>query len=212
MIDQLDMNVVRYHYDNRIDIHKQLLALFKKEHYDEYLDIALGITNTYGNFSASEHRLGEPIRAENNSATIINLVGSFLTETTPRKIVDLIYQANIKFLKISVGSEMAMMLKPDFFWVANVRTVWTHLLIKHNYDLNKANEELRLYRSQDLTSEMEYRIWKEIYSLMKPSIKKGCDDGNLIAKEQNVEVGDYPYLWFDVIASALYDKFSTNER
>lgn len=210
MIDQLDMYAVRCHYDNRIDIHERLLALLKRKDYDGYLDIALGITDADGNFSASEHGLGEAILAENKSETIITLVQLFLTETIPIGIVDSIYRANVKFLKISIGSEMAMMLKPDFFWVANVRTVWTHLLIKHDYNLEKANEELKLYRSQELTSEMEYRVWKQIYSLMKPSIKKGCNHGNITAKEQNIKIGEHPYLWFDVIASSLYDKFSTN--
>lgn len=124
-------------------------------------------------------------------------------------MISAVYDAGIKYLKVSVGSEMAMMLKPDIFWVANVRTVWTHLLLKHSYNLSHANEELKLYRSQELTSEMEYRVWKDIYNLMKPSIAKVCGRGHAIANDQGVVPGALPYLWFDAIANSLYEHFAS---
>ena len=208
MIEQLNMRHVREHYDTRFELHQRLAALLKKGKAAAYLDMALGISEPIGNYSAAEHDLGPQILTSNREVRIIQLAQSFLAETDPKKMVAAIYDAGIKYLKVSVGSEMAMMLKPDVFWVANVRTVWTHLLLKHGYDLGKANEELKLYRSQELTSEMEYRVWKEIYSLMKPSIANVCAEGSAIAAKQSAEPGPLPYLWFDAIANSLYEQFA----
>jgi len=157
VIDQLDMYRVREHYDRRFECHQRLSALLKKGKPIDYLDLALGISEPHGNYSASEHGLGPQIlgtKRPERIASIMALAQSLVAETDPRKMITTIYQAGIKYLKVSVGSEMAMMLKPDVFWVANVRTVWTHLLLKHHFDLNHANEELKLYRSQELPSEM----------------------------------------------------------
>jgi hypothetical protein len=159
MIENLNMHEVREHYNARFDCHKRLSTLLKTGKTTDFLDLALGISDPIGNFSAREHGLGPQVLSANRPETIIKLAESFLSETDPNEMVRSIYEASIKYLKVSVGSEMAMMLKPSNFWVANVRTVWTHLLLKHDYDLDKANEELKLYRSQEMTSEMEYKIW-----------------------------------------------------
>jgi hypothetical protein len=214
MIEKLNMHEVRKHYDERFKCHKRLSKFLKSISMTgnpiDFLELALGISDPIGNFSAREHGLGPQILSSNQPVSIIKLSVSFLNETDPNKMVGSIYAENIKFLKVSVGSEMAMMLKPSHFWVANVRTVWTHLLLKHDYDLCKANEELKLYRSQEMTSEMEYRIWKEIYRLMKPSILKVCEKGGMVAIKQGVESGSLSYMWFDAIANALYEKFATH--
>jgi len=34
------------------------------------------------------------------------------------------------------------MLNPRRYWVTNVRTIWAHLLVKHNDDVCRANDEL----------------------------------------------------------------------
>jgi len=209
MIKKLDMHKVRGHYDTRFEYHKRLVVLLNKGKVSEYLDLALGISEAEGNYSAREHELGPQILSANRTtAPIIKLAQSFLSETDPQKMIATIYAENIKFLKVSVGSEMAMMLKPNNFWVANVRTVWTHLLLKHDFDLRKANEELKLYRSQELTSEMEYQVWKAIYSLMPPSIRKVCEKGNAASSKQGSEPGSLSYLWFDAIANSLYEQFA----
>jgi hypothetical protein len=208
MIEELDMAEVCEHYDIRFECHQHLSALLRKGKADDYLDLALGISESQGNFSAHEHGLGPQILSSNRPASIIKLAKSFLSESDPNRMVASIYAAHLKYLKVSVGSEMAMMLKPDIFWVANVRTVWTHLLLKHGYNLGKANEELKLYRSQEMTSEMEYQIWKEIYRLMKPSIAKVCEKGNAVSLEQGTDPCPLAYLWFDAIANALYEQFA----
>jgi len=47
------------------------------------------------------------------------------------------------------------MVNPPVCWVANTRTIWTHLVIKHADSIAKADEELKLYREADVTSEIE---------------------------------------------------------
>ena len=68
----------------------------------------------------------------------------------------LIKQARLQYLRIGVGSEISCMVNPSVCWVANTRTIWTHLVIKHGYDVAKAEAELAAYRDDDATSEMAY--------------------------------------------------------
>jgi hypothetical protein len=69
--------------------------------------------------------------------------------------MELIKRARLKYLQIGVGSEISCMVN-GVCRVANTRTIWTHLVIKHGYDVAKADEELELYREADVTSEMAY--------------------------------------------------------
>lgn len=212
MIERLDMSRVKNHYDERLRCHKRLFSLLNNDAEDEYLNLALGISDPCGNYSASEHHLGDSILVNNTHHSIINLARSFLNEDNPRRMLISIQNANLFSLKISVGSEMAMMLKPNVFWVGNVRTIWTHLLCRHNYNLALANEELHLYRTQNPDGQMYYPIWSEIYRLMNvqnnSSIDSVCNTANEVALIQNIESGALKYMWFDAIASSLYDSFA----
>src|ERR1700690_3281483 len=78
----------------------------------------------------------------------------------------LIKAASVQFLQIGVGSEMSCMLNSKVCWVANTRTIWAHLLVKHNDNYAKADEELTLYRDNDATSEMAYKIWVGIHKML----------------------------------------------
>ncbi|MDD5213981.1 MAG: hypothetical protein PHQ03_00390 [Methylococcales bacterium] len=210
MFDKLNMQLVKKHYDARFRCHEHLLDLLSTARKEDYLEIALGIGEfSYGNFSANEHHLGERILSHSPHERLFELAQSFMNDTSPLKMLKSIYvDFNLPYLKIGVGSEMAMMLKPNTFWVANVRTLWTHLLLKHNYDLDKANEELSLYRTQD-DGEMRYEVWREIYPKMKKSIDKTCEQGNNAALTQSVTPpNSCHYMWFDVIASSLYETFA----
>jgi len=184
--------------------HKALLSAFANGHIEQYLELALGITDPAGNYSADEHKLGPRILAMNNQQSIFELARSLYECSSPGDIPRVIYSHKLSHLKISVGSEMAMMLRPNDFWVANVRTVWTHLLIRHgdNYDL--ANEELQLYRDEERSSEMDYQIWAEIYLQLEVSLVRLHALGVEEAKQQEVEPGSLKYLWADAIATNLY--------
>ena len=100
---------------------------------------------------------------------------------------------------------MVLILQPNKFWVGNVRTVWTHLLLKHNWDYDKANEELSLYRDKDYNSDMSYQKWKGIYLLMKENLKILIRLGNEYAIKKRIKPGKLKYLWADAIANALYE-------
>ena len=100
---------------------------------------------------------------------------------------------------------MAPMLRPDSVWVGDVRTILTHLLIKHGWDYDKADEELELYRDDDISSEMAYQIWRDIYLSMEPNLNKLIGIGNKYALQSGVKAGKLKYLWADAIADALYE-------
>ena len=110
------------------------------------------------------------------------------------------------YLRISLGSEIAMMLNPDKYWVGNIRTIYSHLLLKHNGNSMTANEELRLYREPDGSrpSEMEYKIWRDLYLSLDSSLKQIANIGNEEAKKQGAPVGEHVYMWADAISSHLY--------
>lgn len=197
---------VRNHYFERKKIGVKLRALHEAGAVDDYVDLALGISDPRGNYSASDHDLGPKILNAVPSLLVFNLAKTLQTATDSKTMLLGVYAANIPNLKVSVGSEMAMLLRPRTFWVANTRTVWAHLLIKHDFNYEIANEELALYRHQDSSSEMEYRKWREIYSLMKPNMLKVGQLGDSEAANQKVKAGKVRPLWFDALSNALYER------
>ena len=200
------MRNVRKNYLGRKSVGKELRRLLLHGKASEFADLALGISNPTGNYSAAEHDLGPKILSKRNPAAIRDLALSIARSNTATTMLDEIYKANIPWLKVGVGSEMAMLLKPQEFWVANTRTVWAHLLLKHKFDLSRANEELQLYRSGDQNSEMAYRIWKAIYLELGSSVIGLTARGNIEAAAQNVTPGKRQNLWFDSIANSIYEE------
>ena len=110
------------------------------------------------------------------------------------------------YLRISIGSEIAMMLNPDKYWVGNVRTIYSHLLLKHNGNQQRTDEELQLYREPDGSrpSEMEYKIWRDLYLPLENSLKSIAVMGDSEAKKQGSSKEQYKFLWADAICSMLY--------
>jgi len=206
-IFHISISDVKSHYRSRKAIHSELVGLLQAQKANEYVKLALGITNSHGNYSADEHKLGPRILAENtNAITRVFCLGQRLIEChSVSDIPTIIYSAQLSSLKIGVGSEMALMIRPNDFWVGNVRTIWAHLLIKHNWDFDIANEELSLYRDADSSSEMSYHIWKEIYLSMKSNLTVLINLGSEYAKKEGIKPGKLKYLWADAIANALYE-------
>lgn len=202
----IDLHGVKEHYVSRKNISKKLNNLLSSGSEKEYVELAVGISDPLANYSASEHQLGPRI-LENNSTGAVFSLAQNLAETKLKvtHVPETIYQANILYLKISVGSEIASMLQPNRFWVGNVRTIWSHLVIKHKGDRGKANEELELYRFDDASSEMDYKIWRDIYLSMEPSLEVINQISNVWADEQGVKPGKLKYIWIDAICSALYE-------
>lgn len=175
---------------------------------EEYVNLALGITNPGGNYSAAEHGLGPRIIDQNTHQDVFKLATEIEACPNTHHLPDLIYNHRLPYLKISVGSEIAMMLKPDVHWVGNVRTIWSHLLIKHNGMRSKANQELKLYKDDQRDSEMEYRIWRDIYLALEPNILTVGRLASEAAATQNVTPGTLRFMWPDAVASFLFDQFA----
>jgi hypothetical protein len=208
-ISDLEWREVREHYDLRVSIHKQLLELRKQRKRPEFVELVLGVSDPDGNYSAVEHGLGPYILGENMNAVnrVWDLAGKFRSLNTAHEVPMLIRQAGLQYLQIGVGSEASCMVNPLVCWVANARTIWTQLVIKHGDNFEKADMELSLYRDDDPTSEMSYRIWTSLHADLETSMTSIAEEGRRLARKAGVAAGSLTYLWADCIANALYASY-----
>lgn len=141
-LDGLDWGEVRSHYDNRVEIHRELLRRYRSNNVGSLADLLLGISDPTGNYSANDHKLGPQIIAGNSNAKaqVVALGRRFIDLTSARTVPELIRNAALRYLKIGVGSEASCMVNPKVCWVANTRTIWTHLVIKHADDFARATK------------------------------------------------------------------------
>lgn len=79
---------------------------------------------------------------------------------------------------------------------------WGCVTLTH--DVAKADEELRLYRDKDTSSEMAYRIWSDIHGLLDTSMTRVSKEGARLARVDGAKPGNIAFLWADAIANALY--------
>lgn len=202
----IDLRRVKDHYMRRKAISEQLGRLLTARAEAEYVEFAVGITDPLANYSAYEHQLGPQI-LNNNSIDSVFALAQRLADPNLKvtHVPKAIYDANLPYLKIGVGSEIACLLQPKRFWVGNARTIWSHLVIKHKGDWERANEELELYHVGDVSSEMNYQIWRDIYLSMEPSLDVISRIAGEWAQEQSVTPGKLKYIWIDALCSALYD-------
>lgn len=206
IMSQLDYTRIADHYTERVAAHRDLVRAFKAKRADDFADLALGIASPIGNYSASEHGLGPKVLSRAQPARVLGLARE-LVAGDPMDVPRIVWDADIWQLKISVGSEIAAMVEPRRFWVTNTRTVWAHLLVKHNDNVKKANDELQAYRDNDpqYTSEMQYAIWSDIHLKLDTALTRLAEAGAEHAKKQRVKAGDLSYLWADAVANALYE-------
>ncbi len=204
----LDWPSVRQHYDERVRVHREALSLHGKRRVPAFCDLILGISDPHGNYSAAEHHLGPKVLATNDNAEdrVYRMAEEFARLSSAHEVPAVIRRVNLKYLRIGVGSEISCLVNPERCWVANVRTIWTHLVIKHADDVNKANEELELYRDADVESEMEYRMWEAIHGELATSMTRIAEEGRRLALSDRVTPGPLTYLWADAIANALYEQ------
>lgn len=205
----LDWREVRRHYDEREDIHHELTRLFRSDDVHNFVRLLLGISDRAGNYSANEHQLGPRILNNNTNGEgrVFDLAGKLINVESASMVPPLIRQAAINYLKIGVGSEASCMLNPRVCWVANTRTIWTHLVIKHADNFNKADEELKLYRDHNDSSEMAYRIWVAIHRELAVSMMRIASEGERLATKASVKPGKTKYIWADAISNALYSSY-----
>lgn len=203
---ELDWKKVRAHYLERKDVHKKLLALRDAGKSEAFVNLLLGIGagSIRGNYSATDHQLGPKIRHRSSATAIIDLADKLRTVKNPYEVPQLVKAANLPFLKVGVGSEASCMLNPEVCWVANTRTIWSHLVLKHQGNLGHANEELKLYRDDDDSSEMAYQKWAGIHRELGGAMKTLNDIGKESALAQKVTAGKVMFLWCDAVASAFY--------
>lgn len=202
----LDWDLVRQHYDEREDAHRRILRLHSGGLLKPFFELALGITDRNGNYSAAEHGLGPKILGSNSNALqrVFDLASSFKSVKQGTDVPVHIRAASMSYLWIGVGSELSCMMNPKVCWVANSRTIWAHLLIKHNDNYRKADEELALYRIDDTSSEMYYKIWAGIHKILDTAMTRLATMGVQQAKAHGVAPGSLKYLWADAVANALY--------
>lgn len=202
----IDLHSVKSHYMRRKAISEQLGRLLAGRAETEYVELAVGVSDPLANYSAYEHQLGLKILDNNSIGAVFGLAQRLADQKLKvTHVPKTIYGANLLYLKIGVGSEIACLLQPKRFWVGNVRTIWSHLVIKHKGNLERANEELELYRVGDVSSEMNYQIWRDIYLSMEPSLDIIGRIAGDWAQEQNVKPGKLKYIWIDALCSALYE-------
>ncbi|MCC6284285.1 MAG: hypothetical protein IT439_03120 [Phycisphaerales bacterium] len=206
IMSQLDYTRIADHYAERVAVHRDLVRAFKAKRADDFAALALGISSPIGNYSASEHGLGPKVLSRVQPARVLDLAHELIARD-PMHVPRVVWDANIWQLKISVGSEIAAMVEPRRFWVTNTRTVWAHLLVKHNDNVKKANDEVQAYRDNDpqYTSEMQYAIWSDIHLKLDTALTRLAEAGAEHAKQQLVKAGDLSYLWADAVANALYE-------
>jgi hypothetical protein len=209
LLESLDWLAVRRHYDVRIAVHKELLELHRKGASAKFAALAVGVSDGDGNYSSAEHGLGPKILALNLNAErrVFDLASHFIALTDARDVPALIKQAHLQYLRIAVGSEISCMVNPSVCWVANTRTIWAHLVIKHGYDVARAAAELSAYRDDDATSEMAYAAWTDIHGKLDVALTHIAKIGKECAQRAGVEPGSIVYIWADAIASHMYGAY-----
>lgn len=213
LLSSLDYNEVRRHYSMRVKIHRHLVKLLRGKAVLDFANLALGISDKFGNCSANQWDLGPKILATNRNALnqVFGLAAKFLALKDGSCVPELIWNANMSNLQIGVGSEISCMVNPKVCWAANRRTIWIHLAMKHK-DAAKADEELTLYRERDSASEMDYSIWSVIHGELGASLRQVAESGRRRAVVRGVTPGNLTYLWADAMAACLYDAYHPRER
>jgi len=200
-IAKLNMTTVREHYLCRKRVHRELRHFIDAGEVHNFVHLALGITDDAGNYSAAEHRLGPRILSESTEDEVFDLARDIDACPNTHHLPELIYQHRLPYLRISVGSEIAMMLNPSDYWVGNVRTIWAHLVQKHNGNARHANQELSLYRDGERDSEMDYKIWRDLYIALEHNLLETGRIASEAAEDQGVTPGVLRFLWPDAVDS-----------
>jgi hypothetical protein len=207
----IDWKLTLQHYSEREAVHRRLIHLHQGRLIEPFFNLAVGISDQNGNYSAAEHGIGPKVLGTNNNARqrVFDLASKFLSVTNGLQVPPLIKSASISYLQIGVGSELSCMMNPTVCWVANSRTIWSHLLIKHKNNYSKADLALELYRDNEASSEMAYQIWTAIHKEMEPDMRHLAALGHHEARVRGLKPGSLTYLWADAIANSLYaDHFS----
>src|SRR5437870_3503429 len=102
--ENLDWDWIISHYNQRVRTHQVLRQLLDGKLVTRFAELALGIEDGSGNYSANEHGLGPQILIGNvnSEQRVCELAKQFLLAETPSDIPPLILNARLKYLQISV--------------------------------------------------------------------------------------------------------------
>lgn len=211
-LEHLDWKRVREHYKLRARLSQSLRRLAAARDAETFASLALGLSDQNSNYSASEHFLGPQIIQSNHRAheRVLALAEQFvsLKGKEVARVPNIIQRAGLKYLAIGVGSEISCMVNPNVCWVANTRTIWAHLVVKHDGNPAIANEALSLYRQGSDDSEMQYDYWRAIHGELGKSLPEIASQGTKLAKETGIAPGNLTFLWADAIADTLYERYA----
>lgn len=206
----LDWPSIRAHYDRRVLVHQRLVALHANGPSLSFARLLVGLADPIANYSANQHALGPKVLALNPRASerVHSLATKFLGLTSANDVPKLIYDAALAYLKVGVGSEASCMMNPTVCWVSNVRTIWTHLLIKHADQVELANEALDDYRDDEAGGEMVFKMWAAIHREMDTAMTRIAERAAEICRRAGTIPGPTKYLWADAVADALYTAYA----
>ncbi|HZL25519.1 MAG TPA: hypothetical protein VFC39_03210 [Acidobacteriaceae bacterium] len=209
MFEKLEWDKIADHFEKRRNTHRQLGELFAAGDVKNFARWAVGEEDPRANYSAYVNGLGAKILSENANPgrDIFQLATRFVALSSGAEIPEAVRSAGIRYLGISVGSEIACMLDPARFWVTNRKTLWTHLVLEQGGDFGIANRALQEYLGKDPDSTMAYRKWKAIHSLLEKSMTQVFEFGSSHASNLGIEVGSAKFLWADAIAANLYGEY-----
>lgn len=203
-LDSIDWLKVDEHYKKRVSVHQRLLKLLAASSASAFANEAL---EDEANYSAYENRLRDRILGNNHDAErrIAALARKFEVLEDAHEVTVLIDKADLKFLKVGVGSELSCIVNPKVCWVANTRTIWSHFAVNNN--LAAANEALSLFRDKDENSKMAYQKWAALHGIIDGSLRRLAELSIGLAGRAGIEVGALTYLWADAIATNFYANY-----
>ena len=202
-LDGIDWLAIHEHYSRRATVSESLIDLHDNQDIPKFVNLALGISDATGNYSAAEHKLGPAIMSNNKpfaAKRVFDLATKFRALKTAESVPGLIEQAGLISLKIGVGSEISCMINPKICWVANKRTFWAHIAFKDGGDV--ADEQLQLYGD-----EIDYRLWSNLHKGLGEGLLKMADEGEKLSTAAKVRAGPLKYIFADAIASQLYANY-----
>lgn len=207
-LDKLDWDDVESCYEDRWQAHICLLDELKGGPTLGFAQLALGMRDPAANYSADEHSLGPKILASNGpkaTKRVWDLAVALRDCVDPRLVPKVIQAAGLAYCRVGVGSELSCLMQPDTLWVCNVRTLWTQIIMRPS-TIQKAEEELQLYREQDSSSEIYWPTWGRLHRGLGRSMMDLIDAS--IRFTSIPEKGQF--LWADAICNVAYVTLRAN--
>ena len=200
------------HFRQRYSTHRKLRRLLKDGMDADYVQLALGLSDQVGNYSASEHavHLGHKILERTGATCIAMFARNFLLRGSCRELPDAVQREDIPYLKTSIGSEMMCLLRPESCWVTNKRTVYVYFLYRNDDDWEKAADAIEAITSSGDIGDT-YDAWSSIHPEIVHPLLALAEAGTTECRNVLQRAGltrhtaEARFLWADAISSMVYD-------